>query len=141
MDSKHRLFVYGSLRSGFQNEAYKYLTAHFTFLGEGKVRGKLYYNGSVPVAKPTDEPVYLTGELYQLNHPEDYSWVFSQLDDYEGLNTMPGEQPAYRREPVRVNLQDRTLITWIYWYNDSVEGMEPIASGDLFEYIKSLPKP
>lgn len=137
MDNKHRLFVYGSLRSGFRNEAYNYIASHFTFLGEGKVKGKLFYNGTFPVAQSTEQPFYISGELYELNNPSDYSWVFSQLDDYEGLNVMPGETSTYRREPVKVDLQDRSLISWIYWYNDSVEGMSEITSGDLKQFFKT----
>jgi gamma-glutamylcyclotransferase (GGCT)/AIG2-like uncharacterized protein YtfP len=140
MDSKHRLFVYGSLRKGFYNEAYKYIADHFKFLGEGRVKGRLYYNGSIPVAKPTDENHYLMGELYELNYEEDYTWVFSQLDDYEGINVMPGETPAYRRSAVEVELNNCTLMSWIYWYNDSIEGMEPVSSGDLIQFLQSLKK-
>lgn len=136
MDNKHRLFVYGSLRKGFRDEAYHYIASHFTFLGEGKVKGKLYINGVYPVAQPSDHPTYISGDLYELNNASDYSWVFSQLDDYEGLNTMPDEIASYRREPVKVDLSDRSLVSWIYWYNHSVVGMNEISSSELAEFLK-----
>jgi gamma-glutamylcyclotransferase (GGCT)/AIG2-like uncharacterized protein YtfP len=48
------LFVYGSLRSGFKNTAYDYLTHYFEYCGEGLVKGKFYDNGLHPVAIPTN---------------------------------------------------------------------------------------
>lgn len=136
MDNKHRLFVYGSLRKGFNDKAYQYIASHFTYLGEGKVKGKLFFNGHYPVAQPTDHPNYITGDLYELNNPADYTWVFSQLDDYEGLNTMPDEIASYRREPVKVDLPGSSLVSWIYWYNHSVADMHEISSGELAEFLK-----
>lgn len=140
MDSKHRLFVYGTLRSGFHSEAYKYVAEHFTFLGMGKVKGKLHFDGNKAYAIPSLDNNYIVGELYELNHPEDYSWVFGQLDDYEGLHVMPGESPAYRREPVKVELNNTVLYSWIYWYNYAVDGMITIPSGDLLQYLQSINK-
>ena len=52
-NENYKLFVYGSLRSGFRNPVYEYLTKYFHLLGEAVVKGKLYDQGEYPVAKAT----------------------------------------------------------------------------------------
>lgn len=136
-----QLFVYGSLRSGFRNPAYEYLTQHFVLIGEAVVRGRFYHNGEFPVAVPTTSDNFLTGELYVLKSPTEFSWVFEQLDDYEGLNVMPNETPLYKRERVAVFHNASESSAWIYWYSRPVNGMEEIATGDILQYLqqKNLP--
>ena len=46
----YKLFVYGSLRSGFRNPVYEYLTKYFHLMGEAVVKGKLYDLGEYPAA-------------------------------------------------------------------------------------------
>ena len=66
------IFVYGSLRSGFQNPAYAYISKHFTLVSKAKVKGRLYDMGSFPVAVPADDETYIVGELYQHNNPSEF---------------------------------------------------------------------
>jgi hypothetical protein len=61
--SVYQLFVYGSLRSGFRNPAYQYLACNFRLLGEAVVKGKFYDKGDYPVAIPTSNDAFITGEL------------------------------------------------------------------------------
>ena len=137
----YQLFVYGSLRSGFRNPAYQYLTQYFHLLGEGVVQGKFYDNGSYPVAIPTEGESFINGELYVLNNPDEFNWVIEQLDDYEGLNVEQGEKPLYKRELVTVFQAGAPSQTWIYWYNESVVGMAEIATGDVLKYLQEKNKP
>ena len=137
----YRLFVYGSLRSGFRNPAYQYLTKYFHCMGEGVVKGKLYDNGSYPVAIPSESESLINGELYLLNNEEEFAWVFEQLDDYEGLNVEDGETPMYTREPVTVFQEGNLYDAWIYWFNGSVNGMKEIATGDVLKYLQQKNKP
>lgn len=139
--STYQLFVYGSLRSGFGNPAYQYLTQYFHLLGEAVVKGKFYDKGPYPVAKPTAGESFINGELYVLNNPDEFNWAIEQLDDYEGLNVEEGEKPLYTREMVTVFQQAVPSQAWIYWYNDSVEGMEEIATGDVLKYLQEKNKP
>ena len=136
-----RLFVYGSLRSGFRNPAYAYLTRYFHLLGEAVVRGRLYDNGSYPVALPHDGETFITGELYELNNPREFSWAFEQLDDYEGLNVEAGEKPWYKRELVLAYQNGNPSNAWVYWYNRSVTGMPVIETGDVLKYLQQKNKP
>lgn len=136
-----KLFVYGSLRSGFRNPAYEYLTKYFQLLGEAVVKGKLYDNGSIPVAVSTNSDAFITGELYETKNAAEFSWVIEQLDDYEGLNVEAGEQSLYKREKVIAFQQGLPAEAWIYWYNRPTDHMTEIDTGDILKYIQQKNKP
>lgn len=136
-----RLFVYGSLRSGFRSPAYEYLAKNFTLLGEACVKGRYFEKGNFPVALPTTDELYIIGELYEIKNPAEFSWVIGQLDDYEGLNVEVGEVPLYRRALVEAFQHDNPVQAWIYWYNQSIEGMPAIATGDAMKYLQDKNKP
>ncbi|HRD44077.1 MAG TPA: gamma-glutamylcyclotransferase [Ferruginibacter sp.] len=137
----YQLFVYGSLRSGFRNPAYDYLTQYFHLVGEALVRGKLYDNGAYPVAVNTSADEFITGELYVINNKDEFSWVLGQLDDYEGLNTEANETPLYRRELTEVFINGQGSMAWVYWYNKSIQGMKHIPIGDVLKYLQQKNKP
>lgn len=140
--STYQLFVYGSLRSGFRNPAYGYLTKYFRLQGEAVVKGKFFDAGAHPVAVPTtDEESYINGELYIVNNPDEFGWAIEQLDDYEGLNVEAGETALYRRELTEVFQQGKGSTAWIYWYNKPVDGMPPILFGDILKYLQEKNKP
>ncbi len=133
--ASHHLFVYSSLRKGFHQSAYVYITQFFSFVSTAKAKGILSNSGSEPVATPAAENFFIKGELYKLNKEDDFSWVFGQLDDYEGLDTEQGEQPLYRRELTTVYKDDGSVTdAWVYWYNGDVRGKPVITSGNVLEY-------
>ncbi len=138
----YQLFVYGSLRSGFRNPAYSYLTRYFHLIGEAVVRGKFFDAGPNPVAVPTgDEESFITGELYVVNNPEEFGWAIEQLDDYEGINVEAGERPLYRREITEAFIDGKGSLSWIYWFNGDVTGMKEITMGDVLSYLQQKNKP
>jgi gamma-glutamylcyclotransferase (GGCT)/AIG2-like uncharacterized protein YtfP len=130
------LFVYGSLRSGFQSPAYDYISRYFDLVGPAKVRGRLYDLGEYPAAVPSDEQVFIVGELYIIKNEGEFSWAIGQLDDYEGVIVEPGEKQLYRRELADIICEEKTRRAWIYWYNGDVQGKPFIASGDILDYLK-----
>ncbi len=136
-----KLFVYGSLRSGFRNPVYEYLTKYFHLIGEAVVKGKLYDLGEYPAAAATEEENFISGELYCISNPLEFSWAIGQLDDYEGLNTEEGENPLYKREPVIAYKNGQPEIAWIYWFNGDLTGKLEIESGDLLQYLQQKNKP
>ena len=140
-NSTHKLFVYGSLRSGFRNPVYEYLTKYFHLLGEAVVKGKLYDLGEYPAAVATEEEKFISGELYSINNPLEFSWAIGQLDDYEGLNTEEGETALYKREEVIAYKDGEAHTAWIYWYNKDLSGKPEIESGDLVQYLQQKNKP
>jgi len=136
-----QLFVYGSLRSGFRNPAYEYLTRYFHLIGDAVVNGKLYDLGDYPAAVATTEAKFISGELYAINNPAEFDWAIAQLDDYEGLNAEEGQWPMYKREAVTAYIQGQGSEAWIYWFNGDVQGREEITSGDLMQYLQQKNKP
>jgi gamma-glutamylcyclotransferase (GGCT)/AIG2-like uncharacterized protein YtfP len=133
----YSLFVYGSLRKGFQSEAYEYISRFFTLRGHAKVKGRLFDMGSYPAAIPVNEETYIIGELYKILDESEFSWAIGQLDDYEGVNVETDEVQLYRRELADVYIGEEIIPAWIYWYNGDVSGKPVIVSGDMMEYLKS----
>ena len=133
----YHLFVYGSLRSGFRSPAYEYISGYFNFIGDAKVKGKLFDMGSYPAAVPSDDDAYIIGELYSIRDETEFSWAIGQLDDYEGVNVESDEVQLYRRELTEIVAAGNRMPAWIYWYNGDVNGKPAITSGDMMEYLKS----
>jgi len=131
----YQLFVYGSLRSGFKSPAYDYISRFFSFVGNAKVRGKLYDLGTYPAGVPSQDESYIIGELYAIKHQPEFGWAFGQLDDYEGVAREDDETPLYKRELVDVYLNDGATRAWIYWFVGRVEGKPLIESGDMIQYL------
>lgn len=130
------LFVYGSLHSGFKNPAYNYLSRYFELIGSAVTQGALYHNDKYPIAVPTSEAFSIKGELYKVKKLEEFEWAIAQLDDYEGINVMPGEASLYNRSITEVQTEFGTVAAWVYWFNGSIEGLERIPSGDIFDFFK-----
>jgi gamma-glutamylcyclotransferase (GGCT)/AIG2-like uncharacterized protein YtfP len=109
------LFVYGSLRSGFHHPAYQYISRHFTFTANAKIKGYLYDMGQYPAAIATDEDRLIVGELYTAVNEDEFNWAIEQLDDYEGVvaEEDEGEKQLFKRELTTVYLSDgETTIAW-----------------------------
>jgi gamma-glutamylcyclotransferase (GGCT)/AIG2-like uncharacterized protein YtfP len=131
----YKLFVYGSLRSGFKSDAYEYISRFFSFDGDAKVRGKLFDMGAYPAGVPASDGT-IVGELYSIRNESEFNWAIGQLDDYEGVSAESDEIQLHRRELVDVFIENSTTSAWIYWYNGSVEGKPFIESGDLIQYLQ-----
>jgi gamma-glutamylcyclotransferase (GGCT)/AIG2-like uncharacterized protein YtfP len=133
----YHLFVYGSLRSGFHSPVYEYISRFFKFIGEAKVKGKLFDLGSYPAGIATSDDSYIIGELYQAKNEHEFSWAIGQLDDYEGVTVEADEIKLYRREVAEIHIKGELTEAWIYWYNGDVTGRPFIASGDILEYMST----
>jgi gamma-glutamylcyclotransferase (GGCT)/AIG2-like uncharacterized protein YtfP len=118
----YRLFVYGSLRSGFQSHAYEYISKYFELEGNAKVKGVLN--------------IFISGELYNIRNENEFNWAIGQLDDYEGVDVAFDEEQLYRRELTDVYYNDQIIPAWIYWFSGDVSGKPVIESGDMLEYLR-----
>lgn len=133
-----KLFVYSSLRSGFQHPAYAYISKYFTLEGEAIVKGKLYDLGDNIVGIPTAENNFVKGELYVIKEPAEFSWAMAQLDDYEGaLNQEEAILPLYIRALNTVYINGEEEKAWIYWFNRTVYNGKFIESGDILAYLQA----
>ncbi len=130
-----KLFVYGSLRSGFQHPAYGYISRYFQLCSPATVQGRLYDMGTYPAAVPAEDG-RLIGELYECVRPDEFNYAIAQLDDYEGIYPENGEPALYRRDQAEVTLPDNSkTIAWIYWYHGDITGKPVIAHGDGLKYL------
>lgn len=91
--------------------------------------------GNYPAAVPADSDTFITGELYNIMNPDEFSWAMGQLDDYEGVSAEAGGHPLYYRSITDVYINNEIKPAWIYWYNGEVTGKSVIASGDVIEYL------
>ena len=110
------LFVYGSLRSEFDNPFARRLRAEADLLGRATVRGSIFLVGKFPAFK-TEPDGIVHGELWRLHDP---SRTLAALDDYEG-----GEYPR-----MIVDLETPRTRAWIYVYPGDVRTRKRIESGD-----------
>jgi len=136
----YNLFVYGSLRRGFKSPAYEYISRFFSFVDDGKVKGKLYDLGTYPAGVPTTEESFIVGELYAIRNHAEFAWAIGQLDDYEGVAVESDEVQLYKRALADVYVANGTTPAWIYWYVGNVEGKLLIESGDMIEYLQQKSK-
>jgi len=138
MQSTTQLFVYGSLRSGFNSPAYEYVSRYFTLVGPAKVTGTLYDMGQYPAAISTDATErFIHGELYTIKNIEALNFAIAQLDDYEGVNgAEPGEAPLFIRKLTPVIANGVTTDAWAYWFNGDVTGKPVIECGDMMQYVQ-----
>jgi len=131
----YKLFVYGSLRSGFKGHAYEYISRFFSFDGDARVMGRLFDLGHYPAGVPAVDG-FIVGELYTIRSESEFGWAMGQLDDYEGVSVEPDEIQLYKRELVDVFIDNTITSAWIYWYNGKVDGKPSIESGDLIQYLQ-----
>ncbi len=132
-----QLFVYGSLRQGFNHAAYEYITRYFHPAGIGKAKGELYDLGTYPAAVPGGSDHEIVGELYRIIHPDEFEYAIAQLDDYEGVAAAYDQTSEYHRDITTVLMEDGTIEqAWIYWYSGNVTGKPLIPSGDVLEYMR-----
>lgn len=136
MQKVFNLFVYGSLRKGFKNPAYNYVSRYFSLVSSNaKANGVLYNMGTFPVAKSTTENKFIVGELYTIQNKDEFSFAIAQLDDYEGVFAEEGELPLFNRDKTIVYFDGLAVEAWVYWYNGNVSGKKIIESGDVLQYF------
>jgi len=114
------LFVYGTLKSSFENPYAQQLRREARLLGRARMPGRLYSVSSYPGMRPPRDPKDLiTGELYELYQP---SKTLEVLDEWE---------EGYDRELHRATLDSgQTFPTWIYVYRQTLPEDRYIASGE-----------
>lgn len=108
------LFVYGTLRSEFDNQYARLLRKDSTSLGRATVTGSIYRVEHYPAFRPQPDG-QVQGELYRLHTPE---VTLAVLDEYEG--------EEFERIVVNVANKD----AWLYQYKGNPAEEARIASGD-----------
>jgi gamma-glutamylcyclotransferase (GGCT)/AIG2-like uncharacterized protein YtfP len=104
------LFVYGSLRSEFDNSYARGLRERGELIGRSTMPGSIFRIGKYPGYRREPEGI-VHGELWRLR---DAAATLAELDDYEG--------PEYSRIEVEG--------AWIYLFTGAVDADARIQSGD-----------
>lgn len=121
-----RLFVYGSLRMGEENEMARLLHARARYLGEGAIRARLYaidwYSGAVASDAPADR---VHGDVFGLD-PASAAEMIAALDAYEG--------EGFARREVEVEMAggapgETSLRAQAYLFAASVAGLPWVPHG------------
>jgi gamma-glutamylcyclotransferase (GGCT)/AIG2-like uncharacterized protein YtfP len=114
------LFVYGTLKRGFDNQWAHRLWEDGRFLGTAQLPGRLYLVSHYPgLRPPQNENEMVHGEVCL---PADAANLYRELDGYEG--------PGYRRVESRARLDNgEELDVWVYEYAAPVSEERLIPSG------------
>lgn len=129
------LFVYSSLLRGFSTAEYEYVSRFFDLVGPAKTKGKLTIINNIIVGTPTDQNIFIKGELYKIKESDQFSFAIGQLDEYEGVHPEPPQEPLYRRAVTTAVSGGGTETTaWVYWYNGDVEGLPVLQSGNVLDF-------
>lgn len=133
------VFVYGTLMKGFEDDWQK--SAGASFVGRGKIKGKLYDLDEYPgaVCAPRNSQDFVNGELYELRDPTAATRI---LDDYEEFLPLLPDKSLFVRAAVPVWLEDRRREhAWVYFYNRPVDKARLIASGDYRDKLSGKSRP
>ncbi|NPA50000.1 MAG: gamma-glutamylcyclotransferase [Epsilonproteobacteria bacterium] len=118
------IFVYGTLRSCFDNFYRKKLLRYATFIGEGEVDGRLYKVSWYPAL--IEEEGRVKGEVYKIKSAS----LLKFLDYYEGFKKSNPKASLYIRKLKDVYMNGETIKAWVYVYNKKVSSKDLIKSGD-----------
>jgi gamma-glutamylcyclotransferase (GGCT)/AIG2-like uncharacterized protein YtfP len=124
LSSHPYLFVYGTLKSGFENRYAQRLRREARLLGRAHMPGRLYRIRWYPGMRPPRDPKDLvTGELYRLLQP---SKTLEVLDEYE---------EEYARELHRATLEKsgengQQFRAWVYMYRQRLPEDRYVESGE-----------
>lgn len=130
---QNRLFVFGTLLSGYDHPMAQLLVRDADLLGPARCNGRLYlvkhYPGMVVSTDPVDQ---VFGELYRLHEPRALLRV---LDEYEGYGEGFPEPYEFVRQECTVTLEGGDAgPAWVYLYNRPVDGLPRIASGRFLDH-------
>lgn len=121
------LFVYGTLMQNIDSQMARFLRANSQFIAEGKMKGYLYDVGFYPAAlyQPNGETT-VVGHIFEL---QNVATMLATLDEYEGA--------AYQREKVTIECEQRIYECWVYLYEDTVEDLDLIISGNYLDHLSN----
>ena len=128
-----KLFVYGTLLSGFHNAHAVGLRHAATLIGSATYRGKMFRVSGprgvlvYPVVVASDDPTDVVhGELYRVNDRS----VLDRLDAYEGCAADSPRPHEYRRKVAEVMLEDGvTAQAMLYVFQGNAGTLPRIGDG------------
>lgn len=128
------IFVYGTLRRiSEQAPLAARLRSEADYVGEGKMRGRLYkidwFPGAVDSNNPED---YVVGDVFRIGENEQ---LLRALDEFEGCGPDDPEPHEYIRAIRRIDMAGGSISAWAYIYNRDIGGAARISSGDFLQHL------
>lgn len=122
------IFVYGLLKSFYDNEPARFIRENCKLIGEGWFSGSLFDLGNYPGAVFNPNSVFkVHGEVYQIMNNKEKLVAF--LDHFEGVGAEFEVPHEYKREMIPVNTQNGSIIASTYLYNWNYDSLKVIATG------------
>ena len=108
---KEYLFVYGTLRKGYDLKLKNKVSDHLQYVGQAKVGASMYDLGRYPGAVRNNKGDEVLGEVFLLDDPER---VLRVLDKYEGIGEKASASEFVRKRN-RVKLRSgKEVVAWVY---------------------------
>jgi gamma-glutamylcyclotransferase (GGCT)/AIG2-like uncharacterized protein YtfP len=131
---KDYLFVYGTLRRGYDLQLKTRVAGNLRYIGQGIIGASLYDLGRYPGAVPDSKGDEVIGDVFLL---EDSLRALSILDKYEGIGDRESDGEFIRRKH-RVRLRSgKRVHAWVYWYSQDTAGKVKIRHKDYLNYLKN----
>jgi gamma-glutamylcyclotransferase (GGCT)/AIG2-like uncharacterized protein YtfP len=124
----HFIFVYGLLKSNYENEAAQTVRENCTLIGEGRMPGRLYDIGTYPGAVYIeDATTFVHGEIFEIQQNEEK--LIHYLDHFEGVGADFPDPNEYRKKIISVQTEQGAIQASCYLYNWNLERLELIKTG------------
>lgn len=120
--SPFHIFVYGTLRKGFDHPMAKILEERAIWIEETYIYGQLFDLGSYP-GLVLSESKRVVGDLYLIKDIK----LIDSLDDYEG--------PEYRKVKTKAYGKTTVYECIVYEFMDNLSNANRIPSGDYVKYL------
>jgi gamma-glutamylcyclotransferase (GGCT)/AIG2-like uncharacterized protein YtfP len=131
---KEYLFVYGTLRKGYDLKLKDKVSDHLQYVGQAKVGATMYDLGRYPGAVRNNKGDEVVGEVFLLDDPVR---VLRVLDKYEGIGEKASASEFVRKRN-RVKLRSgKDVMAWVYWYNFDPTGKIRIRHKNYLNYLKN----
>ena len=92
--SNDYLFVYGTLRAGYDPDVKRKIKQNLKYMGKGKIEARLFDLSEYPGAVKTKKGDEVIGDIFKINAPDK---VLKILDRYEGFNKNKIENSEFIR--------------------------------------------
>ena len=123
------IFVYGLLKSMYDNDAALFIRQHCSLIGEGTISGRLFDLGTYPgVVYEPEASTTVTGEVFEITSNKE--GLISYLDEFEECGPQFEQPNEYRKEVIPVSVNGIIYQASTYIYNRNLDGLKLIESGN-----------
>ncbi|MEM1136223.1 MAG: gamma-glutamylcyclotransferase family protein [Bacteroidota bacterium] len=141
MGGNLKLFVYGTLMSGFDNQFALQLHKTVVNIKKAWITGELFvvtdWHFPYPVAAYQPEgTTKIFGELLEIDKAK--GEILEMIDRYEGIDHKQPTLGEYIRQNILINTHNGEEYGWAYINNRSLIELRKITSGNFRMYLKNI---